>query len=30
MPVKKDFVREQDAPKLTRELAAEMAKHPVA
>jgi hypothetical protein len=28
MPVKMEFVREEEAPKFTRELAAEMAKHP--
>ena len=29
MPVNKEFVREGEAPKFTRELAEEMAKHPV-
>jgi hypothetical protein len=29
MPVNKEFVREGEAPKSTRELADEMAKHPV-
>lgn len=28
MPVKKELVREDEAPEFTRKLAAEMAKHP--
>jgi hypothetical protein len=29
MPVKKKFIREEEAPRFTRKLATEMAKYPV-